>query len=295
MERVFSTDRAKVSDYHISVLPEEAIGFLNVRPGKKYIDCTLGGGGHTRAILEKGGEVLGIDRDKDAIDNFKIKDQRSKIKKGNFRDLKEIAVANGFNHVDGVLYDLGVSTHQLKTEGRGFSFGTDDSLDMRMDKTEGLTAKEVINKFTKEELYEIFTKYGEEKLAWSIADAVISARRVRPVETTKQLAEIILSVRGKIGKFDRTHPATRVFQALRIFVNSELDSLRESLPQAVEILNKEGRLVVISFHSLEDRIVKNFIRDNLKNLTKKPIRPTDEETKNNLRARSGKLRAAEKL
>ena len=295
MERVFSTDRAKVSDYHISVLPEEAIGFLNVRPGKKYIDCTLGGGGHTRAILEKGGEVLGIDRDQDAIDNFKIKDQRSKIKKGNFRDLKEIAVTNGFEKVDGILYDLGVSTHQLKTEGRGFSFGTDDSLDMRMDKTEGLTAKEVINKFTKEELYEIFTKYGEEKLAWSIADAVISARRVGPVETTKQLAEIILSVRGKIGKFDRTHPATRVFQALRIFVNSELDSLRESLPQAVEILNKEGRLVVISFHSLEDRIVKNFIRDNLKNLTKKPIRPTDEETKNNLRARSGKLRAAEKL
>ncbi len=310
MERVSKDDQPDDLNYHTPVLLRETLNFLQIEPGKKYIDCTLGGGGHTLGIVKMGGEVLGIDTDKEALDcvnekfsilNFKFSiEKRLKLAKGNFRDLKEIAEKNGFNKVDGILYDLGVSTHQLMTKGRGFSFGREEELDMRMDQDLEISAKEIINTYTYEKLYEIFTKFGEEKRAWSIADAIVRARQIEPIATTSKLLKLILGVRGKIGKKDRTHPATRVFQALRIYVNNELEALQRSLPQALGLLVSGGRLVVISFHSLEDRIVKIYFRSEekkgrLKILTNKPIRPGGEEIEDNKASRSGKLRVAIKL
>lgn len=303
MARIFKNNRPANVDYHTSVLKEEAINFLDIKPGGKYIDCTLGSGGHAVEIIKRGGIVLGIDTDDEAIEyvreNLKVYKNLTLVK-GNFRDLAKIAKSNNFAKVDGILYDLGVSTHQLKAKGRGFSFALDEDLDMRMDKSLGITAKDVVNRATKEELYEIFTKFGEERRAWAIADAIVRARQVSSIFNTKQLAEIILSVRGKMGFKDRTHPATRTFQALRIHVNDELERLKNSLAQTLEILKRERRLVIISFHSLEDRIVKNFIRQqeflgDLKNLTPRPIRPSEMEINRNPSARSGKLRAAVKI
>ncbi|MBI3384656.1 16S rRNA (cytosine(1402)-N(4))-methyltransferase RsmH [Candidatus Gottesmanbacteria bacterium] len=304
MERVSKDDQPDDLGYHTPVFLKEALEFLQIKPGKKYIDCTLGGGGHTEGILSRGGLVLGIDTDQEALEyirkKFQISNDKFRITKGNFRDLKEIAAKNGFNKVDGILYDLGVSTHQLKSKGRGFSFGREEELDMRMDQDLEISAKEIINTYQKENLYEIFTKFGEEKRAWAIADATVRARQIEPILTTSKLVKLILGVRGKIGKNDRTHPATRVFQALRIYVNNELEALQRSLPQALDLLVKDGRLVVISFHSLEDRIVKIYFRKEekkgrLKILTSKPIRPSEEEVEDNKASLSGKLRAAIKL
>lgn len=308
MERVFKNNWNGSIDYHQSVLLQEAIDALNVRPGEKYIDCTLGGGGHTIEIIKRGGLVLGIDTDSDALEHFKkssvFTDFNTQKKiilvKGNFQDLERIATNYGFKEISGILYDLGVSTHQLKTNGRGFSFGNEDNLDMRLDNSEGVTAVEVINKKTKKELYEIFTKFGEERRAWTIADSIVRAREIKPLTTTSELSDLILKVTGKRGKKDRTHPATRVFQALRIYLNNELAVLEKSLPQALGLLKSEGRLAVISFHSLEDRIVKRFLQmeetdGKIKVLTKKPIRPKGSEVNDNPSARSGKLRIGQKI
>lgn len=269
--------------YHIPVLLEEVLEALNVKPGEKYIDCTYGGGGHFRAIQKAGGQVLGIDQDSEA---------KAPVH-GNFAHLKEIANKAGFNSVSGILFDLGVSSHQLETNYRGFSFNKDARLDMRMDQTQGPTAADLINAASEKELANLFWKYGEERFAKAIAREIKKTK----IETTDQLAKAILRVRRK-GKFDRTHPATRIFQALRIAVNDELTGLEEALPQAVELLKPGGKLVVISFHSLEDRIIKNFMRleiNNLKTLTTKLITPSKKEIEKNPRSRSGKLRAAEKL
>lgn len=304
MERISNDDQPGNVSYHTPVMLREVLDFLQVEPGKKYIDCTLGGGGHTEEIIKRGGEVLGIDTDKDAVEyvrgKLQISNDKLQIVKGNFRNLKEIAERNGFGKVNGILYDLGVSIHQLKSKGRGFSFGNDDELDMRMNKGLGISAKEIINTYQKEDLYEIFAKFGQEKRAWAIADVIFRARQIEPIETTSQLVKLILAVRGKIGKRDRTHPATRVFQALRICVNDELTGLQKSLPQALNLLITGGRLAAISFHSLEDRIVKMYFRSeqkkgSLKILTNKPIRPKREEIDINQAARSGKLRVAIKL
>ena len=282
--------------YHIPVMLSEVIDLLKVKDGGKYIDCTLGGGGHTRAILDHGGVVLAIDQDPEAIknanENFKaeIKNGELFLKHGNFAHLDSYITEIGWGKVDGILMDLGVSSHQLETDYRGFSFNKDAVLDMRMDQSSDYaTAKDLVNGLGEKELKELFTKLGEENFAGPIARKIVESRKKEEIKTTDQLARIILGVRGR-GKGDRSHPATRVFQALRIAVNDELNTLKEAIIKTTEVLEKDGRLVVISFHSLEDRIVKEYFKNN-----QKPIEPTPEEILNNPRARSGKLRFYEKL
>ncbi len=290
------------SEYHKSVLVQEVIEGLQIKSGKKYIDATLGGGGHTFEILKRGGIVLGIDIDDDSIIYVrnKLKAQISKVKlgrdiflaQGNFADLKKIATSQKFSQVSGILFDLGVSSHQLETKERGFSFRFDAPLDMRMDKKGNITAENIVNRASKEELYEIFTKYAEEIDSRAILEAIIRARALKPIRTTDQLAQVIISVKGRAG---RTHPATQLFQALRITVNHELENLKRGLDDAGQLLEIGGRLAVISFHSLEDRIVKFHFRDkNLRELFNKPIRPTLTEIRQNPRSAGAKLRIFEK-
>lgn len=296
------------NNYHTPALLKETIEGLNVRPGRQYIDATLGGGGHCIEIIRHGGNVLGIDCDPEAIDYVResIKYQvlsiknNSKLVRGNFAHLKEIAQNQGFTKVAGILFDLGVSSHQLEVPERGFSFNTDAPLDMRMDPSLRVTAANLINGLNEGELYELFIKYSEEYDSRAIARAVVRARTLKPIKTCNELADIIIRARGGRREKDRTHPATRVFQALRIAVNDELNNLKEALPQAVDLLESGGRLVILSFHSLEDRIVKNFFKEQaekgfLNILTSKPIRPKEQEIKINPRSRSAKLRMAEKL
>lgn len=292
-----------MSDYHKSVLLKEAIDWLNIKKEGRYIDGTLGGGGHTQRILESGGKVLGIDVDQEALNyvesrikNNELGRDRLILTRGNFKDIDKIAKQNGFDKVDGILLDLGVSSYQLDTPNRGFSFRFDAPIDMRMDNNLSVLAMDLINGLTKGELYELFTKFGEEVNAHAIVNSIIKSRRVKPIATTMQLAELVKGVAGKKNSRIGIHPATKVFQALRIAVNDELNNLETALPKAVELLQKDGRLVVLSFHSLEDRIVKNsfeeFEKKNLGEiLTKKPIVPTMNEVFENKRSRSVKLRA----
>lgn len=293
------------NDYHTPVLLKESLYYLDILPGEKYIDCTLGGGGHTAAIIEGGAIVLGIDQDTQALAHVEKKGQSAIsngqliLKHGNFAHLQEIANEAGFGKVSGILFDLGVSSHQLESADRGFSFkkGPQSKLDMRMDPSnQAVTAADLVNAAAESELANLFWQYGEERAAKKIAGAIVNFRKTKKIEFTDELADIILRVRGK-GSNDRTNPATRVFQALRIAVNDELTSLENVLPQAVNLLRPGGRLVIISFHSLEDRIIKNFMRANthsLTILTDKPIMASPEEVARNPRARSAKLRAAEK-
>lgn len=288
-----------MSDYHKSVLLQEILEGLTVQPGERYIDCTLGGGGHTKAILEKGGIVLGIDRDSDAISYVRehVSDTNLFVTQGNFADLTQIAQTFKFDHVAGILLDLGISSHQVDIGERGFSFHQDAPLDMRMDTALAVSAKDLINGLHKGELIELFTKYGEEYLAKRIADEIVTARSKKPIETTLELAHIVTRCYPKGDH--KTHPATKVFQALRIAVNDELYALESVLPQAVALLKPHGRLAVISFHSLEDRIIKRtfgeFEQKGLGTiLTKKPIEPTRAEQEENRRSRSSKLRIFEK-
>lgn len=307
MERVFRNNQSSVNKnlYHITVLAKEVVDFLNVKPDEKYIDATLGGGGHTWEVLNRGGKVLGIDADQDAVDyverKWKIENRSWKEKltlvRGNFRDLKEIARRNGFEKVAGILFDLGTSRHQLKDLGRGFSFNVDEELDMRMEKNNPVTAKEVINTKSQKELYEIFTKFGEEKLAWTISETIVRARSLKPISKTSELADIVRKAKKTRGKIDA---ATKVFQALRIYVNDELENLKQALEQTIDILQPEGRLIAISFHSLEDRIVKNFLRtaenqNQMRIVTKKPVRASEEEIRVNPGARSAKMRVTERI
>lgn len=302
-------------DYHIPVMLQETVSFLRVRPGKWYVDCNLGGGGHTEGILRSGGKVIGIDLDQEAIREvakkyqlqLEEKEQRLQafsenliICQENFTNLKQVITRFSLNGIYGVLFDLGVSSHQLEEAGRGFSLNVEAPLDMRMDQIHmSVTAADLVNGLHERELAQLFWKLGEERFSRPIARQIAEYRQKKKIETTNELAGIILSVKSK-SKVDRTHPATRVFQALRIAVNDELNSLKEVLPQAVDILQPGGRLVVISFHSLEDRIVKNFFQDQEKlravvAVTKKPIIPTVFEVNLNPRSRSGKLRVAEKV
>lgn len=283
---------------------KEVLEFLNIKEGSWYVDCNLGGGGHTTGILEAGGSVLGIDLDPDAISevsaNLKeyIKNEKLKLAQTNFLNIKEIVKENNITRVSGVLFDLGVSTHQLEEAERGFSFNAQAPLDMRMDPSRGASAKDLINGLYEKELAKLFLKLGEENWNKPIAKKIIEYRQKKQIETTNELANIILSVRRR-SPSDRTHPATRIFQALRIAVNDELNSFKEALPNAFEVLEKGGRIVVISFHSLEDRIVKNYFKEleekNLgKILTDKPIETSEEESLKNPRSRSAKLRVIEK-
>lgn len=301
-----------MSNYHIPVLLDEAISFLDVKKGAWYIDCNLGGGGHTREILARGGRVLGIDLDQEAIQETasslglgRIKansfvSDRLILHKGNFADLSQITSSYKLFAVAGVLFDLGVSSHQVDKKERGFSFNQDSILDMRMDQTAKTPlAADLVNGLYERELAELFLRLGEERFAKQIARKIVLERQKAPITTADQLAKIILTVR-KRGKSDRTHPATRVFQALRMAVNDELGNLQKALPNAYHVLSPGGRLVVISFHSLEDRMVKDFFSLLVKSgkgflLTPKPLVPSENEIKNNPRSRSGKLRAFSKL
>lgn len=288
---------------HLSALTREVLDYLNVQEGGKYIDATLGGGGHAEAILEKGGEVLGLDFDPQALEMTRKRltlayPTRWQVVHSNFVQLKELVHRLDYKPVKGILFDLGISSLQLDDPERGFSFASPYSLDMRLDpKGQTVTAKDLINGLNEGELDELFSKLGEEKNSRQLARAICIARRVKPIETGLELGGIIKRVVRKPGK---VHPATNVFRALRMAVNDELGSLTETLPQALEILASRGRLVVISFHSLEERIVKNFFREKsgagvLKILTEKPVVAMREEIVANPRARSAKLRAIEKI
>ena len=290
--------------FHTPVLLQEVIEFLDPKSGRLFIDATIGGGGHTLEILKKGGKVLGIDRDPQAIEHIK-KEVRSsqfavhslELVQGNFSNIGEIAKSNSFANVDGILFDLGVSSYQLEEAKRGFSFTKDGPLDMRMDHQINIKASDLINNLDKRRLNEIFKTYGQEKLSRPIADAICSARQIEIIETTGKLASIVEEVYRKFREKGKLHPATKTFQALRIVVNSELLNLEETLPQTVDLLKTGGRLVIVSFHSLEDGIVKRFFKRSprLKVLTVKPIGPRKEEILDNPRSRSAKLRAAEKI
>lgn len=303
---------------HIPVLLEETIAGLNIKPDGIYVDGTAGGGGHSSEILKrlKNGRLFSIDQDPDAIQTVteRFKDNpNSVILQGNFSDMKELLEEKQVYAVDGVLLDIGVSSHQLDTAERGFSFHDDAPLDMRMSQ-KGETAADLVNNLSFEELSKIIYTYGEEKYAGSIARAIIKEREISPVETTSRLAEIIKSSVPQKVRRDG-HPARKTFQALRIAVNHELEALEKGLDEAFEILKPRGRLAVITFHSLEDRIVKHKMADwfqgctcpkdfpvcvcgnkpKAKAVTKKPIIANLQELNQNPRSRSAKLRICEKI
>jgi 16S rRNA (cytosine1402-N4)-methyltransferase len=302
---------------HIPVLLREVLEGLQVRPGGVYIDATVGGGGHAAAILERSapdGRLLGIDRDPEVLERARERlrpfGERAVLVHGSYAKLRRIAVRYDFLEVDGILFDLGLSSWQLSDPHRGFSFQIEGPLDMRYDPGHGIPAAEIVNRWPEKQLAEVIRRYGEERFARRIARAIV---RNRPIRTTTELAELIARVVGR-GREDQ-HPATRTFLALRIAVNEELQALEQALPQAVSLLRPGGRLAVIAFHSLEDRIVKTFFqresrdclcppqvpvctcghRATLRLVTRKPIRPSEEEVQINPRARSARLRIAERL
>ncbi|MBI4050294.1 MAG: 16S rRNA (cytosine(1402)-N(4))-methyltransferase RsmH [Candidatus Doudnabacteria bacterium] len=326
---------------HTPVLLKEVIAFLDPAPGKRYIDATYGMGGHAKEIVKGGGIVLGIDRDPqtavilegrspDRISRDSIaplQNDKLRIVAGNFKDIKEIAEEHGFAEVDGILFDLGLGSHQLDDPERGFSFQKAGPLDMRFDKSEARnskseTAESIVNQFSEKDLYRIFRDYGEEK-RWGkrVARAILEARKTGSVETTDQLFELIKKALPAKFRFRAGDTARRIFQSLRIEVNDELGALEKALPQALELLKGGkgskggGKLVVISFHSLEDRIVKSFFQKEARNCvcppefpvcrcdaratlrisTKKPVTASAEEIAGNRRAQSAKLRVAQKL
>ena len=286
---------------HLPVLLKEAIDFLNVTPGKIYVDCTLGLGGHSIEILKKlngQGLLIGIDQDESALEITKSRLKELNLKNyylfnSNFLELNEILKSLNIDKITGgVLLDLGVNSIQLDNPQKGFSFKNAGPLDMRMDSKQSLTAETIVNKYKESEIADIIYKYGEERFSRKIARFIVQNR---PLKSTNDLANLILKCYPK-NKRHKIHPATRTFQAIRIKVNKELENLEKFLCFIPELLLAPSRLTVISFHSLEDRITKNFLKNNreLKILTKKPLVPSSEEIEKNHRARSAKLRAAEK-
>ncbi|HVO61389.1 MAG TPA: 16S rRNA (cytosine(1402)-N(4))-methyltransferase RsmH [Terriglobales bacterium] len=292
---------------HVPVLLKEAIDFLNVRRGGTYIDATVGLGGHSFEIAKRlgaPGHLIGFDKDPNALTAALFNLQPGEIPEGDYPDVKlrqgsftriaELALGS----IDGILADLGVSSLQLGDAARGFSFQAEGPLDMRMNPQAELTADQVVNHMSERELADVIYEFGEERRSRRIARAIV---RSRPIRSTVHLAEVISAAARPMNQAERRiHPATRTFQALRIFVNRELDDLRDLLNAAPQLLKPGGRLVIISFHSLEDRIVKDSLRDGVKHgyyqlLTKKPVTATEEEVDRNPRSRSAKLRAAEKI
>lgn len=281
---------------------KEVIKALNVIPGGTYVDATIGPGGHSKEILKligTSGKLIGIDRDNEALRlaQKRLPDKRVTLKKGNFSNMENLLSENGVSEVDGILFDLGVSMIQMKDPARGLSFTSDKRLDMRMDKDQDLSAWDVVNRYSAKELERILRELGEERLSRKISGAIVKERRRGPIETCSELSEFVERVYGRRGRF---HPATKTFQALRIWVNKELEELQKGLTCSVKVLKKGGRLCVISYHSLEDRIVKHFIVRNskeefLKVVTGKPVTPGPEEIRSNPSSRSAKLRAAEKI
>jgi len=305
---------------HVSVLVREAIGFLRPAPGGRYVDGTLGGGGHSEAILvasAPNGQVLGLDRDDEAIaaarQRLQVFGARAIVKQASFSEVREVLAEIGWVGADGMILDLGVSSWQIDAPERGFSFRLGGRLDMRMDRRQFLDAYRIVNTATAQELTRIFRDYGEEPQARRIADRIFAERKKRSIESTDELARLVEGAKG--GRRRDHHPATQVFQALRIAVNQELDQLERFLADGFDVLRPGGRLVIISFHSLEDRLVKNAFRrwsrtclcppralvcqcgwsQKVKVLTKRPVVPGDAETAANPRARSAKLRAVERV
>jgi 16S rRNA (cytosine1402-N4)-methyltransferase len=287
---------------HKPVFLAGSLELLAIRENGVYVDMTVGLGGHAAAMLEKIGPrglIVGIDRDEAALSIAaeRLKDDRVKLEKGRFSEIGEILSGLGIEEADGVFFDLGVSMMQLKDHGRGFSFMSDARLDMRMDTSQKLSAWEVVNRYTEKELQKVLLEYGEEPLFRKIAKRIVSARHSSSIDTCAGLADLVLQAYGGRGK---THPATRTFQAVRIEVNGELGELRTGLAGAAGVLKPGGRLCVISYHSLEDRIVKNMFREMgkegiMKVLTRKPLVPAREEILANAAARSAKIRGAEKI
>ena len=309
---------------HITVLLNEAVDGLNIKPNGTYVDCTLGGGGHSGLILSKlseNGKLYSFDQDITAInfnkDKFKEENELGKINfiKSNFRNISEELNKRNISGVDGILYDLGVSSPQFDNADRGFSYNYDAPLDMRMDQSQSLTARDVVNDWSYEQLVRIFFRYGEEKFAKSIARRIEKVRQQTPIETTGQLVDLIKEAIPAKARRKGGHPAKKTFQAIRIAVNDELGVLEESLEQALDLLNPGGRISVITFQSLEDRLVKVMFKqktslpelppglpvipDNqkveYKLITRKPIVPSEDEITHNNRAHSAKLRIIEKL
>ncbi|MCX6344508.1 MAG: 16S rRNA (cytosine(1402)-N(4))-methyltransferase RsmH [Armatimonadetes bacterium] len=309
-------------DYHKPVLLNETITLLDPKEGGIFVDATLGGAGHAAAILEKigpNGRLIGIDRDQEAIERSRerLKEfgDRAILVKGNFKDLNSILESVGISEIDGALFDLGVSSHQLDSE-RGFSFSRDEELDMRMSpQDEGPDAKHVVNDYSEVHLAELIYKYGDERYSRRIARMIVEKRWQAPITTTKELADIVTQAIPAQNRWQDIHPATRTFQAIRIEVNKELEAVEVGVPAAIEALKIGGRVCVISFHSLEDRIVKQAFRryaghcecppklpicvcgakKTVKILTGKPIISSAEEISGNPRSRSSKLRCAQKI
>jgi len=291
---------------HTPVLLKEVIEYLNPQPNENFIDATIGEGGHAKAILEKNkpaGKVLGIEVDPMLYQTAKNQMQdreRLILVNDSYVNLEKIVKEKQFQPVNGILFDLGMCSWQIEESKRGFSYLKDEPLDMRFSLGSTLTAAEIINFWKIEDLEKIFKEYGEEKYAKRIALAIKEVRRKKRIVGTQELVEILKKALPKNYDDYRLHPAARTFQALRIAVNNELENLKMGLILTLKILAPQGKIIVISFHSLEDRIVKNFFRDNakqntLKILTKKPITSSQEEIKNNIRSRSAKLRAAIKI
>ena len=291
---------------HIPVLEKETLEALDPQPNENFIDATIGQAGHSLKILEKSGpngKLLGIDQTPEQIEiaREKIKDFENRIilECGNFSNLKEIAEKNNFGPVNGILFDLGFSSWHVDESGKGFSFQKDEPLLMNYGQ-EGLTAEQIVNQWSEEDLEMILSQYGQERFSRQIAHQIVEIRRIKAITSTFQLIEAIKKAMPRRYQNGKIHFATRTFQGLRIAANQELENLKKALPQAIEMLAPGGRLAVISFHSLEDRIVKVFLKEEaLKNkikiLTKKPIGPGLIETRENPRSRSAKLRAARKI
>lgn len=302
---------------HKSVLLNETIENLNIKEDGIYADLTLGKGGHSKEILKKlspNGLLIGVDQDKDAIKAARenLKDFSNVLYfNENFENIENVLDEAGFNRIDGALMDIGVSSYQIDNEDRGFSYMKDGPLDMRMNKDNELTAKQIVNDYSLDELWKIFSEYGEERYSKTIAKAIVDYRKMHEINTTLQLRNIVM----KSVNTSEAHPEKRVFQALRIEVNRELEVLENTLEKIVDRLNKNGRLCVITFHSLEDRIVKNKFKEmskkcicppdfpvcvcnhekKVKLISKKPILPSKDELKNNNRSHSAKLRVCERI
>ncbi|MFH1824728.1 MAG: 16S rRNA (cytosine(1402)-N(4))-methyltransferase RsmH [Candidatus Firestonebacteria bacterium] len=294
---------------HIPVLLNEVIGFLNLKDNGIYVDATLGEGGHSLNILENSGKeikIIGIDKDLEVLNIAKERLKKFKdrvfIVKDNFKNIDKILKEMKVEKIDGILFDLGVSSFQLESKDRGFSFKYNSSLDMRMDKSQDLVAKDLVNKLPEKDIEEIIKVFGEERFSRRIAENICKERKKKEIETTFELVEVIHSSLPKKFWYKRIHPATKTFQSLRIVVNDELGNLQEALKKALNFMNESSRICIISFHSLEDRIVKRFFNEYsktenqiLKIITKKPVVPSYEEVFSNPRCRSSKLRVAERV